>query len=75
MSSGPDKDICFNRQEQDTTKERIFKFLDGLALGNMTSYFSPVGEKNLASKFSIGIEKFREIVEEHRQKGGGDGSK
>jgi hypothetical protein len=74
MTSGSNNGI-FSGQEQDTTKQRIFKFLDGLKLGNMTSYFSPTGEKNLARKFSVSIEKFREIVEEHRQKGGGNGSK
>ena len=48
MTSGPDKDIFTNGAGKNITKKRVFKFLDGLKLGN------------------------KEIVEEHRQKGGGD---
>jgi hypothetical protein len=58
------------KQDEDTTKQRVFKFLDGLKLANLSDIFSPVGEKNLANKFRLSIEEFKEIIEEHRQKGG-----
>lgn len=71
MTSGSNNGISSPGQEQDTIKQRVFKFLDGLKLGNMTDRFSPTGERNLASKFKITLEQFQQIVEEHRQKGGG----
>jgi hypothetical protein len=75
MKDGSNNGIGSKRQEQDTKKQRIFKFLDGLALGNMTSDFSEKGLRNLASKFKINQDQFQQIVEEYRQRGGDDASK
>jgi len=68
MTSGSNNGISSPGQEQDTIKQRVFKFLDGLKLGNMTDDFSLVGEKNLANKFKISVEEFRTLIQEYRKK-------
>jgi hypothetical protein len=57
------------KQDEVTTKQRIFKFLDGLRLSNLTDQFSLIGERNLANKFKVSIEVFKQYVEEHRKGG------
>ena len=69
MTSGPNKDNLPTEQGKDITKQRVFKFLDGLRLGQMSHHFSPTGERNLANKFKVSIEVFKQYVEEHREGG------